>query len=325
MNSTRDDRSRMTAELAIEVTLRYPLPWFSPGDLGFHETMSPAPRLLGGGGFRGLAVARLGGFPTLAADPQRAATALRFLTFWAVLGEDPGFAESDLLAAVGGSDVLPPEAPPALRGWWEVARRCRTAMGPGWCARLGDHFADWLAAIRCEAHLRARIAAGGSYPARDDLLPVRVASVGVAPALDFVEYVGDCPLPLAVRSHPAHAAVRRYAARLVAVQDDLVGVTDDLASHRPNLLGCLLRIEGLSPAAAAAEIEALHDESLCGLTGASQLLRAEFPRCPRVAAWLRAVQALCHGFARWHTAGTLDRRTPQLPAGPDLAIEIEYV
>lgn len=324
MSSTRDDRSRMTEDQGIEVTLRYPLPWFSPGEFGLHEVMSPAPRLFGTRGFRGLAVARLGGFPTIAPDPQRATTALRFLTFWAILGEDPLYAEADLLAAVRGSDVLASDAPAGLRAWWEVARRCRAAMGPGWCDRLADSFADWLAATRCEAHLRARVA-GGSYPSRDDLLPVRVASVGVAPALDFLEYVGDCALPVAVRSHPAHAAVRRYAARLIAVQDDLVGVADDLAAHRPNLLGCLLRVEGLAPAAAAAEIEALHDESLCGLTGASQLLRAEFPRCPRVAAWLRAVQGLCHGFARWHTAGALDRRTPQLPSGPDLAIEIEYV
>lgn len=315
----------MTADLAIEVTLRYPLPWFASSELGTHEATSPVPRLFAIRGFRGLAVARLGGWPTIAPDPQRAATALRFLTFWAILGEDPGLAEADLLAAVRGSDALSLEAPLALCAWWDVARRCRAAMGPGWCDRLADDFADWLAATRCEAHLRAKIAAGGSYPARDELLPVRVASVGVAPALDFLEYVGDCPLPVAVRSHPAHAAVRRYAARLVAVQDDLVGVAEDLASHRPNLLGCLLRIEGLSPAAAAAEIEALHDESLCGLTGASQLLRAEFPRCERVSAWLRMVQTLCHGFARWHSAATLDRRAPQLPSGPGLAIEIEYV
>ncbi|HEY8377552.1 MAG TPA: terpene synthase family protein [Nannocystis sp.] len=325
MRSNRDDRTRTTAGLAIEVTLRYPLPWFAPGDFGVHEAYSPALRLIGTPGDRGLAVARLGGWPTTAADPQRAATALRFLTFWAILGDSPAFAEAELLAAVRGSDVLAPDAPSALRAWWEVARRYRTAMGPGWCARLADHFADWLAATRCEAQLRARIAAGGSYPAREDLLPVRVASVGVGPAIDFLEYVHDCPLPLAVRNHPAHAAVRRYAARLVAIQDDLVGVADDLAAHRPNLFGCLLRVEGLSPTAAASEIEALHDESLCGLTGASQLLRAEFPRCERVTAWLRAVQALCHGFARWHVAGALDRRPPALPAGPALAIEIEYV
>lgn len=315
----------MTADLAIEVTLRYPLPWFSPGDLGLQEAMSPGPRLLGGSGFRGLAVARLGGWPTIAADPQRAATALRFLTFWALLGEDGGFTEAELLAAVQGSDALPESAPAALRAWWDVARRCRAAMGPGWCARLAEHFADWLAAIRCEAHWRMKLEAGVAYPARPDLLPIRVASVGVAPAIDFLEYVGDCPLPLAVRSHPAYAAVRRYAARLVAVQDDLVGAAEDLESHRPNLLGCMLRTEGLSPSAAATEVEALHDESLCGLTGASQLLRAEFPRCERVTRWLRAVQSLCHGFARWHAIHAQGRQVTPLPAGPGLAIEIEYV
>ncbi|MCY1069421.1 terpene synthase family protein [Nannocystis sp. RBIL2] len=325
MKFPRDDRSRMTAELAIEVTLRYPLPWFSPGDLGLQEVLSPSPRLLGGVGFRGLAVARLGGWPSIAADPQRAATALRFMTFWALLGEEGGFPEAELLAAVRGSDGLPENIPPALRAWWDVARRCRAAMGPAWCGRLAEDFADWLDANRCEAHWRAKIEVDAPYPARQDLLPIRVASVGVAPAIDFLEYVSDCPLPLAVRSHPAHAAVRRYAARLVAVQDDLVGVAEDLASHRPNLLGCMLLHEGLSPAAAAAEVEALHDESLCGLTGASQLLRAEFPRVEAVTRWLRAVQTLCHGFARWHSMTPHERRTTYLPSGPGLAIEIEYV
>jgi hypothetical protein len=325
MKFPRDDRSRMTAELAIEVTLRYPLPWFSPGDFGLQEVLSPSPRLLGGAGFRGLAVARLGGWPTIAVDPQRAATALRFLTFWALLGEEGGFPEAELLAAVRGSDGLPENIPPALRAWWDVARRCRAAMGPAWCGRLAEDFADWLDANRCEAHWRAKIEADAPYPARQDLLPIRVASVGVAPAIDFLEYVGDCPLPLAVRSHPAHAAVRRYAARLVAVQDDLIGVAEDLASHRPNLLGCMLHNEGLSPAAAAAEVEALHDESLCGLTGVSQLLRAEFPRVEAVTRWLRAVQTLCHGFARWHSTTPHERRTTHLPSGTGLAIEIEYV
>lgn len=315
----------MTAELAIEVTLRYPLPWFSPGELGLYEALSPGPRLLASADFRGLAVARLGGWPILSADPQRAATALRFLTFWAVLGDDAGLPEADLLAAVRGSDDLPADAAPPLRAWWEVARRCRATMGPSWSARLSEHVADWLAALRCEAHWRAKLAAGGPYPAREDLLPIRLATGGVAPALDFVEYVSDCPLPLAVRSHPAYAAVRRYAARLLAVQDDLIGVGDDLAAGRPNLVACLLRAEALTPIAAAAEVEAMHDESLCGLTGASQLLRAEFPRCDRVSRWLRAVQTLCHGFARWHTASPLDRRPIHLPSGPRLALEIEYV
>lgn len=315
----------MTAELAIEVTLRYPLPWFSPGELGLYEALSPGPRLLASVGFRGLAVARLGGWPTLSADPQRATTALRFLTFWALVGEGGGFAEADLLATVRGSDDLPADAAPLLRAWWDVARRCRAAMGPAWCARLSEHFADWLAAIRCEAHWRAKLAADGPYPARQDLLPIRVATGGVAPAIDFLEYVGDCPLPLAARSHPAHAAVRRYAARLLAVQDDLIGVAEDLAAHRPNLVGCLLHTEGMTPGDAVAEVESMHDESLCGLTGASQLLRAEFPRCDQVSRWLRAVQALCHGFARWHTASPLDRRPICLPSGPRLSLEIEYV
>src|SRR5690606_31666348 len=196
MKITRDDRSRMTAELALEVTLRYPLPWFSPLGLSLHEAMSPGPRLLGEPGFRGLAVARLGGWPTLASDPRRAATALRFLTFWALLGDDDSFTDADLLAALRGGEALSAAAPPVLRAWSELARVCRAAMGPGWCARLADHFADWLTATRCEAHWRAKIGADGPYPARDELLPIRVASVGVAQAIDFLEYVGDCPLPV---------------------------------------------------------------------------------------------------------------------------------
>lgn len=310
---TRDDRHGFSTPAELAVTLRYPLPWCKPG-------LAVGPRVLPTRGWRGLGVARFGAWPILVGDPQRAATSLRLLACWLVLGDaDP---EADVLAAIRGDDDLPHELPASLRAWWDLARRYRATMGPGFCARLGDSFGDWLAAARSDARWTAKLRAGGQYPARDDVLPVRSASVGVAPTLDLLEYLADCPLPAAVRAHPALEAVRRYAGRLVAIQDDLAGAAVDLAEGRPNLVGSLLRAEGLPPDVAAEEIEALHDESLCGLTGASQLLRAEFPRCEPLARWLRAIQAICHGFAGWHGH---QGRPATLPDGPALVIEIEYV
>lgn len=341
-HETRDERTFLPAPATLELTLRYPLPWFSAGAgtssrIGANSAHPHAPSPLAVRGWRAPGVARFGGWP-VAADPQRAATALRFLTLWLVVGDGPA-TEAELLAAIRGDDAAAPERPgepegfdprhacaparpePALRAWWETARRYRAAMGPGWCARLADDFADWQAASRGELAWTAKIQAGG-YPSREELLQIRAAAVGAGPALDLLEYVADCPLPLAVREHPALASVRRYAARLLAIQDDVAGAAEDLAEGRPNLLGCLLRGERLRPSAAAAELEALHDESLCGLTGASQLLRAEFPRCEPLARWLREVHALCHGFARWHGH---DPRRVRLPHGATLAIELEYV
>jgi hypothetical protein len=306
----RDNRHGYSAPAELAVTLRYPLPWCQT-DVG------TAPRTLATRGWRGLGVARFGTWP-LAGDPQRAATGLRFLACWLLIGDD---AEADVLAAIRGDDS-PAELPAPLPALWEIARRYRATMGPAFCARLADSFADWLAAARCDARWSTKLRAGGLYPTRDDVLPVRAAAVGVAPALDLLEYFADCPLPPAVRAHPALGAVRRYAARLVAIQDDLSGAALDLAEARPNLIGCLLRAEGFSLRGAAEEIEALHDESLCGLTGAAQLLRAEFPRCDALARWLRAVQSLCHGFAAWQARH--DRPTP-LPDRTSLSIEIEYV
>jgi hypothetical protein len=305
----RDDRL-YPAPAELAVTLRYPLPWCQ-------TEAAAAPSTLATRRWRGLGVARFG-WPT-ARDPQRAATGLRLLACWLVLGDD---ADADALAAIRGDDPPHAELPEHLTAWWEIARRYRATMGPAFCARLGDSFADWLAATRCDVRWTARLRAGGSYPARADLLPVRAAGVGVAPALDLLEYLADCPLPAAVRAHPALEAVRRYAARLVAIQDDLAGAALDLAEGRPNLIGCLLRAEGLSPRGAAEEIEAMHDESLCGLTGATQLLRAEFPRCEPLARWLRALQSLCHGFALSQARHTRPARLPDRTA---LAIEIEYV
>lgn len=313
-HETREERSLLHAPPGLELTLRYPLAWFS-------ATPSPrdlAPRTLPTRGWRAPGVVRFGAWPT-DGEPHRVAAALRLLTLWLLVGDGPA-SESAALAAIRGDD--PPGGDPSLHALWETARRYRATMGPGWCARLGDDFAEWQAATRCEARWAATLP-GGVYPRRDELLQVRTRSGGVALALDVIEYVADCPLPLAIRNHPAYEAVRRYAARLIAVQDDLAAAAEDLAEGRPGLLSCLIRGERLRPAAALAELEALHDESLCGLTGASQLLRAEFPRCAVLARWLRGAHTLCHGFARWHPqAGP--GRVP-LPGGGSAAIEIEYV
>lgn len=303
----RNDRHGYFAPSELAVTLRYPLPWC--------QTETAGLRTLATRGWRGLGVARFGAWP-LAGDPQRVAAGLRFLACWLMIGDE---ADADLLAAIRGDDREPLES---LRPWWEIARRYRATMGPAFCARLGDSFADWLAGARCDARWTAKLRAGGLYPTRDDVLPMRGAAVGVAPALDLLEYLADCPLPAAVRVHPAFEALRRYAGRLVAIQDDLAGASIDLLEGRPNLVGCLLRAEGLSLRSAAEELEALHDESLCGLTGAAQLLRAEFPRCEPLARWLRATQALCHGFAAWYAQH--GRPTP-LPDRTPLTLEIEYV
>lgn len=314
-HETREERSLLTAHAGLELTLRYPLAWFSTS-----AGLDPAPRPLLLDGWRAPGAARFGAWPT-GGDPQRAATALRLLTLWLLAGDSPA-PEARLLAAIRGDDPPGCDEPLDLRALWETARRYRAAMGPGWCERLGDDFADWLAATRCEARWGLRMQAGG-YPTRDELLQVRIRSAGAGVALDVIEYVAGCPLPLAVRNHPAFEATRRYAARLLALQAELAGAADDLAAGRPNLLGCLIRGERLRPAAALAEIESLHDESLCGLTGASQLLRAEFPRSDGLTRWLREAQALCHGFARWHAKGGLGR--VPLPGGAALTIELEYV
>ncbi len=315
-HETREERSLLHATSGLELTLRYPLAWFSvaptPRDL--------APRSLPTRASRAPGAVRLGAWPC-AGEPHRVATALRLLTLWLVT-VDASAPESALLAAIRGDDPPEHDAPPELRALWETARRYRATMGPGWCARLGDDFADWLEATRCETRWAATLAPG-VLPARDELLRVRTRSGGVALALDMIEYVADCPLPLAIRNHPAFDAARRYAARLIAVQDDLAHGAEDHAEGRPGLLGCLIRGERLRPAAALAELETLHDESLCGLTGASQLLRAEFSRSDVLARWLREAHALCHGFARWHTHGGPGRIA--LPGGMTAALELEYV
>lgn len=310
----RDERSLLLAlPLAREVTLRYPLSWFTPAD------DAPVFRTLPAHDERGPGFARFGGWPGAAA-PARSAVAVRFLAFWQILGSD--LDDADLLTAVRGDDE-PGDLSIGARAWWETARRCRAAMGPAWCERLGEHFADWRTASRCEARMASKLVSRSPYPRRDVLLPVRTAAVGVAPALDLLEYVHDCPLPHEVRTHPAFEAVGRYAARLLALQCDLASAPDDLAAGRPNLLLALLRGESLAPADTLAELEALHDESLCGLSGASQWLRAEFSRSAPLARWLRAVQAMCHGFARWHgQGGAAGLRIADLGA---LTIEIDYV
>lgn len=313
-HETREERPLLPAP-GLEVTLRYPLSWFSTS-----AGLDLAPRPLPLDGWRAPGVARFGAWPG-GREPQRAATALRLLTLWLLAG-DSTVAESKLIAAIRGDDPPGCDDPLELRALWETARRYRATMGPGWCERLGDDFADWLAATRCEARWGLKLQAGG-YPSRDELLQVRVRSAGVGVALDVIEYVADCPLPLAIRNHPALEATRRYAARLLAIQSELAGAAEDLACGRPNLLGSLIRGERLRPKAAVVELEALHDESLCGLTGASQLLRAEFPRSEALTRWLREVLALCHGFARWHAQGGLGR--VPLPGGAALAIELEYV
>lgn len=338
----RDERPASRARPAHHVVvLRHPLPWTaSSSPFGDAAARDGADGLAGlrlfdaAGAARehhGLGVARHGGWPYHGAPARRLSTVIRFVTLW--LFHNEGFAresaEGDILAAVRGDDELPPLADPELVAWWKTARRYRAAMGPAWCVRFADRFADWLVSLRAEVRLTAALRATGAWPSFADYMPVRMVHVGVQPALDLLEYACDCPLPLQVRTHPAADAVRRYAGRLVAIQGDLTTVERDLADapadQLPNLVGCLLHAEGATSEAALAEIEALHDESLCGLTGAAQWLRAEFPRCGNLARWLRGVQSLCHGFARWHLGHGRHARPQVLPDGSLVSLEIEYV
>lgn len=303
----RDDRS-LRVETTRELTLRYPLAWFTPASEG------PILRALGGPDF-----ARFGAWPGSPCQ-RREATAARFLALWVMLGDtsDP----NAMLTAIR-ADETPRDLPPELRAWWEISRRMRAAMGPAWCERLGSCFEDWLAALRAEARISQRISMGGPYPRREEILPVRSVAVGARVALELLEYLLAAPLPHAARSHPAFEAVGRFVAQLIAIQCDLEGAARDLAAARPNLMLAALHGEGLGASAACSELTSLHDVTVCGLGGASQWLRAEFSRCREVELWLRGVQEIGHGFPRWcaHHEVTNWR----LPGAGAWRIEIDYV
>jgi len=304
----RDDRSLRVETPTRELTLKYPLAWFTPSSEG------PILRALGGPDF-----ARFGAWPGSPCQ-RREATAARFLALWVVLGDS---GESGPMLTAIRADETPRDLSPELRAWWEISRRMRAAMGPAWCERLGASFDEWLAASRAEARISRRISTGGPYPRREEILPVRGVAGGARVALDLLEYLLAAPLPHIVRSHPAYEAVGRYLAQLLAIQCDLEGATRDLAAARPNLMIAALLGEGLSGSAACAELRSLHDVTVCGLGGAAQWLRAEFSRCGELDLWLRGVQEIGHGFPRWCAQHELANW--RLPGAGIWRLEIDYV
>lgn len=304
----RDDRPLRVETPTRELTLKYPLAWFTPSSEG------PILRALGGPDF-----ARFGAWP---GSPclRREATAAGFLALWVILGDS---AEPGAMLTAIRADETPRDLCPELRAWWEISRRMRAAMGPAWCERLGASFDDWHAALRAEARISRRISAGGPYPRREEILPVRASATGVRVALDLLEYLLAASLPHSVRTHPAFEAVGRYLAQLLAIQCDLEGSARDLAAARPNLMLATLLGEGLGASPTCAEWMALHDVTVCGLGGAAQWLRAEFSRCRELDLWLRGVQEIGHGFPRW--CAQHEVVSWRLPGAGTWRIEIDYV
>jgi hypothetical protein len=319
------------ARPAATISLRYPLHWCTgvhpDADAAEADTRAFLRRfgLLATPGaaarFAGIEVGRHAGWPLFGASRSALITVMRFLTLW--LFYDDGIegvgeaAAARAVAAVRGDPGLDlADADPCLRAWWVNARRYR-AMGPAFCAELGRRFRDWLDAVHEEAAQIRHLRALGEHPGVDAYLAQRERSIGVYPVLCLLEYACGRPLADVVRAHPALARVERCAAEVVILQNDLVSAAKETRDRQVNLVCSIRQARRCTLARAWSEIEARHDLAVAALRRAAADLRAAFPADLAVRRWLRAVETMCHGFARWHTTA----RRYAAASGPVCVIE----
>lgn len=301
---------------AAMVSLRYPLHWRTEihpdAETAEADTRAFLRRfgLLGTRNaeakFAAIEPARHAGWPIYYATSPALTTVMRFLTLWLFYDDGiEGLGESAAARAVaavrGDPDLDLTNAHPCLRAWWVNARRYR-AMGPEFCAELGRRFRDWLDGVQEEAGQIQRLRAAGEHPDVDTYLAQRRRSIGVSPVLCLLEYTCGRRLAEEVHAHPAFALVEQQATAVVILQNDLVSAAKETREGQVNLVCSIRQARRCGLARAWAEIEARHDVAVAGLCRAEATLRAAFPDDMAVRRWLRAVETMCHGFARWHAS-----------------------
>lgn len=320
----------------IELVLSYPRSWSCRRNPGAARAEADVGRWLEDRGvidgssdrelFRKLGVADYVGWPFPEATSPRFEVIARFLTLWIfyddrIEEEDDGLLQV-LHQALSGRGVDERLDSPHVRAWAELGRACAAEMSPEWCERHADRFVAWAASVREESAIAAGFRRTGVLPSSADHLEARIQNIGMIPNLDLLEYQRGYELSREVLEAPILRDVERSSAAVVAILNDLHARDKDRAAGWCNLVSCF-EAEGRGVEGAFRGSVALHDHYVLELVAAERALLAQFPEEPALRVWIRDVNQVVYGFARFHNRVPRYRNTFPVESGATLRLVVD--
>lgn len=145
----------------------------------------------------------------------------------------------------------PDLANPVVAAFADLWRRSREGMSPAWRTRAVTSWRTYLAGHVTEAANRRAV----SDPTREEQIALRAETGGVRPILDLAERLGGFEVPDDVWHSPELTEMRRLAAEVVILDNDIVSVEKEERIGDHNLvLHVERRAPGTSRARAVEEV-----------------------------------------------------------------------
>ncbi|MGA5131420.1 terpene synthase family protein [Streptomyces olivoreticuli] len=270
-------------------------------------------------------VARNCAYSYPSASTYRVTTAARFLGLWFAF-DDPaegvgvGGQEIQAGRALAGSlDAAHCSDSPVMQAWCDLGQEFRTSMSPQWCQRFGDHFETWMYSVEDEAALSTD-ARRGHPPTTDEYLAVRANSVGADNFIDLIEYALQRELAVEVFSDPYFQEIWQLTRILIAIDNDLHGITKDANENWLNLVFSCAHERNISWAQSCGEISRFRASTLSRLLLVEERIR----RRKGIEWWLDGLHHMISGLADWTHDTPRYSSTHHLNDGTLLHVDFNY-
>lgn len=246
-----------------------------------------------------------GGYSLPAANYQMGLLATQFLSLW-LFWDDAQVEEEDFCidavieALIKG--VEPRESSRYLAAWADIGRRLRRTQSDTWFARLEETMRDWLENAKIETRLAKAFQRGTACPEFSAMFDCRTMSVGMIPTILLVELAEGIELDESFHQHETVVALKRLAARLVGMGNDLGGLAKDISNRWLNLVLVLMERSSMRIEDAFQQVIAIHNaevEEFDRLT--LQLPSWGAEKDALVRGWIQAVRHSVHGFILWES------------------------
>jgi hypothetical protein len=247
-----------------------------------------------------------GGYSLPLASYQTGLLVTEFISLWLFwddvqVEEGLGFSTEDVVAALVESSP-PRSTSPYVAAWFDIGERLRRTQSRRWLSRLGASMGEWLENAKVETAMAMAHRRYGGCPDFEVLFECRTISIGMFPTFYLIEFAEGYELPDGVHDHVAVVALKRLAARLVGMGNDLGGIAKDVRNGWINLVLSLSERSRASIRDAFAAVIAIHNADVERF----DRLAAELPGFGTeinelVQGWVQAVRYNVYGFALWES------------------------
>lgn len=252
---------------------------------------------------RGVDCARYGGYSLPLADFDTGLLITQFISLWifwddAQVEREVSWDIDDVLSAMLGRRCAPQSR--YLAAWADLGRRLRRARSERWMRRFGAAMRQWLENAKGETAMAQAFKRRDALPDFEALYDCRTVSIGMYPVFYLLEHAEGFELPDAVHDHPAVVALKRSAARLVGLANDLCGLAKDLREDWLNLVRILRKRAHITLPQAFEEVVRIHNDEVRAFDRLASALPSFGPGLDvLVRGWVQAARHNVYGFALW--------------------------